>query len=245
MTWVKLDDRFFDNPKIAAISDAGQLAVLKAFTYCARALTDGYIPLKKAKEYASPKVVKELVPGLWEPCEGGFRVHDYLAYNPTRAEVLKQRQEVGEARSKAGSKGAAKRWQTNSKTDGKSIAPFPTPDPVSRSPIPDPIPTPDPPEGGGGSILKLKYEDRIGPLNSKDATEFARWERTVPDTWIIEAIEETEERSEAFPFPYLVATLKNAVEMQRSPRGHKKKQRSTNIRNGFMERLEQVKTNSA
>lgn len=239
MTWVKLDDRFFDNPKIAAISDAGQLAVLKAFTYCARELTDGFIPLKKAKEYASPKVVKELVPGLWEPCAGGFRVHDFLQYNPTRAQVLAEREAARRRMSRRTSD------ELQAKDERISDAPVPDPVPTSRSPIPDPIPTPDPPEGGGGSILRLKYEDRIGPLNSKDATAFARWERTVPDTWIIEAIEETEERSEAFPFPYLVATLKNAVEMQRSPRGHKKKQRSTNIRNGFMERLEQAKTSSA
>lgn len=29
--------------------------------------------------------------GLWRRVRGGFRVHDYLAYNPSRAEVLAQR----------------------------------------------------------------------------------------------------------------------------------------------------------
>lgn len=93
MSWFKLDDRFFDNPKIAGISDAAKIAYLKAGTYCARELTDGLLPFFKGKEYAgSTRVMKELVPSLWEPFEAGFQVHDYLKYNPTRAQVLAERE---------------------------------------------------------------------------------------------------------------------------------------------------------
>lgn len=92
MSWFKLDDRFFDNPKIAALSDPAQLAYIKGGTYCARELTDGFIPFRKAREFASPKVIKELVPGLWEPRDDGFRVHDYLKYNPTKEQVLSERE---------------------------------------------------------------------------------------------------------------------------------------------------------
>lgn len=93
MSWFKLDDRFFDNPKIAAISDAAKIAYLKGGTYCARELTDGLIPIFKGKEYAgSNKVMKELVPGLWEVTAEGYLVHDYLKYNPTRARILAERE---------------------------------------------------------------------------------------------------------------------------------------------------------
>ena len=92
MSWVKLDDRFFDNPKIAALSDAAKCAYLEATCYCARELTDGHVPLNKAKALAGkPRVVQELVPHLWEPANNGFMVHDYLKYNPTREQVLRER----------------------------------------------------------------------------------------------------------------------------------------------------------
>lgn len=93
MSWVKLDDRIFDNPKIAALSDTAKVAYLEATCYCARELTDGFVPLNKAKGFAGkPKVVQELVPHLWETAPGGFRVHDYLKYNPTRVKVLAERE---------------------------------------------------------------------------------------------------------------------------------------------------------
>ena len=64
MSWVKLDDRYFDNPKIAALSDSAKVAHLESMTYCARELTDGFIPLKKAKAIAGrSRVVQELRAG--------------------------------------------------------------------------------------------------------------------------------------------------------------------------------------
>ncbi len=93
MSWFKLDDSFFDNLKIAALSDPAQLAYLKGAVYCARNLTDGVIPVRKAEEFAS-KCLKELVPALWEPVNGGFVIHDYLQYNPSKAQVMTEREKA-------------------------------------------------------------------------------------------------------------------------------------------------------
>ncbi len=92
MTWFRLEDSFFENPKIAALSDAAQLSYLKGALYCARELTDGFIPLRKAKQFATPKSIKELVPDLWAPTADGYSIHDYLQYNPTKADVLAKRE---------------------------------------------------------------------------------------------------------------------------------------------------------
>ena len=171
MSWVKIDDRIFDNPKIAALSDAAKVAYLESLTYCARELTDGFVPHKKAKDYAGkPRVVQELVPHLWEPVNAGFLVHDYLKYNPTRAEVMAKKQAVSTARSKAGSQGAATRWQpdgkTDSKTDSKIIAPLPQspslPDPVKPQ---SPQPAPEGAHSEAGDFpeaYRLGYEGTTG-----------------------------------------------------------------------------------
>ena len=141
MSWVKLDDRFPDNPKIAPLSDRAFVAYVTSVCYCARELTDGFIPAKTARMYAGKaSAVKELTPHLWEPCAGGFNVHDFLEYNPPRSHVLA----VKQTRSEAGSKGAANRWQSakqnEGQTDGKSDAPLP----VSPSSVPVAPENPEP-----------------------------------------------------------------------------------------------------
>lgn len=132
MSWVKLDDRFPDHPKAAGLSDAAFRAYITSLCYAARFLTDGFIPLAIARKLALPKVLIQLTVGLWDEAEDGYQIHDYLDYNPSRNSVLNKKEEIRQARSNAGSKGAAKRWQTDgnpmpSTVDSKPMAPFPSP----------------------------------------------------------------------------------------------------------------------
>ena len=103
--------------------------------------------------------------GLWDNAEGGFLVHDYLKYNPSKAEVLAERA----ARSQAGKAGANSRWhgtrhsnshdkchsdgKSHGTCDGKQIAkscPVPVPVPEGKngkgtdSGIPVPVSAPQP-----------------------------------------------------------------------------------------------------
>lgn len=177
MTWVKLDDRFFDNMKIAALSDAAKVAYMEGLTYCARELTDGFIPLKKAKGIAGkPRVVQELTPRLWEPCKDGFRVHDYLDYNPSKSDTLSRKQELSQRRSEAGSKGAAKRWQTEWQNDSKTDGPV-TPIPVGdlNDPLPNPQtqnPPPRPPLPN--RVVAVAFEQCFGRLLAPTELELVK-----------------------------------------------------------------------
>ena len=80
-----------------------------------------------------------------------------------------------------------------------------------------------PARGGARSELREKWDERIGPLSSRDEAEFAKLERQVPHDWFIEAIVETEERAEESPWPYCAAILTRCIEMRVSPRGKKKR----------------------
>ncbi len=114
MTWVKVDDSFPDHPKVVRLTVAARWAYVEALCYCARYLTDGKIADGKVRTFAATKIKDELVSaGLWHATPEGIEVHDYLDYNPSCAEVTKRRQELSKIRSKAGSKGAAKRWQAD------------------------------------------------------------------------------------------------------------------------------------
>jgi hypothetical protein len=87
--WVKLDDGFADHPKVVGRSDAALASWLKALCYCGRYRTDGHVPEAMTRRIAKPRVRLELVSaGLWDEAPlGGVLVHDYLQWNPSRAEI--------------------------------------------------------------------------------------------------------------------------------------------------------------
>lgn len=127
MSWVKLDDQFTDHPKISEAGPLGGWLYVCGLTYCARYLTDGFIPASRVKLMADipniQQVASKLVDlGLWEVADGGYLVHDYLEYNPSSDEARATK----EARKRAGRRGglakAAKAQQSASKTSSKNVA---------------------------------------------------------------------------------------------------------------------------
>lgn len=93
MSWFKVDDGFLTHPKVYGIK-AGPLALwLRAGCWCAGELTDGRIPARALRGLeAKPAHVKELVDrGLWDPADDGFQFHDWLDYQPSREQVLRER----------------------------------------------------------------------------------------------------------------------------------------------------------
>lgn len=93
MTWARLDDGFDEHPKVVARSDRAFRAHVRGIVYCARNLTNGFVPEAAAVQLRGRPAVDELVlAGLWEQVDGGYRIHDYLDYHPTRAKVLADRE---------------------------------------------------------------------------------------------------------------------------------------------------------
>ena len=113
MTWVKLDDQFPDHPKIAT---AGPLAMawhVAALCYCSRHLTDGFVPTRVARslvdltgcaeitdtgnayELKAATLIERLcASGAWHKEPDGYRLHDFLEYNPARSTVLADREQA-------------------------------------------------------------------------------------------------------------------------------------------------------
>lgn len=133
MPWVRMDDQFPEHPKTL---NAGPLAAwldVAAWGYSSRYLTDGIVPRevidrlahfdgikKNGKPIRNHDLAERLVAsGLWKPHPDGYEIHDYLDYNPSRADVLAERAK----KQQAGRKGAASRWgKADSRTDGSPIA---------------------------------------------------------------------------------------------------------------------------
>lgn len=127
MTWVKLDDQFFLHPKSLAAGKDGRELYLAGLCYCAGQLTDGFIataalPVVAATAGVKLSVARKLEQvGLWEETIGGFRVHDYLNYNPRATEVRAMREKKAAAGA-LGGKQRALRLAAETEANGQANA---------------------------------------------------------------------------------------------------------------------------
>jgi hypothetical protein len=172
MVWVKLADDFPEHPKFGLMGDlapvAGWLHVC-AICYCNRHLTDGFIPFGKVWTLASfrhlgietggikdmagfghdiesEELVELLVDvGLWEVVTNGYQIHDYLEFQPSRAEWEAEQEQKRQAGRLGGLAAAKARAKAAAKAS--AIAP-----PIAESkPVPVPVP---------GSFSKKKEEEK-------------------------------------------------------------------------------------
>jgi hypothetical protein len=123
MTWVKLDDGFADHPKLVTAGPMASWLHVCALCYCGRHLTDGIIPKPMVPRLSSvPKPQREadrlVEAGVWEDVGDCYVIHDYHDFQPTREEVLADR----EAKRAAGKKGAEARWGKKAKPIALAIA---------------------------------------------------------------------------------------------------------------------------
>lgn len=115
MPWIRFEDNFPEHPKVLALSDAAFRLHVRAIGYASRYLTDGLISMTVlgaiSKGRPGLRCSEELVKvGLWERADDGFCVHDYLCYQPSKAEVeatRKQRASAGRIGGKAKGKHGA------------------------------------------------------------------------------------------------------------------------------------------
>lgn len=119
MPWVRIDDHMTEHPKLLSAGPLALAMQVAGLCYCNRELTDGFIPRAKARSLldwsfvrADAKVYQVAVTcgmtgddvdcqfvidvlvecGMWDVAEGGYRIHDYHDYQPSREQVEEFRQ---------------------------------------------------------------------------------------------------------------------------------------------------------
>lgn len=222
MTWVRLDDQFAQHPKLVTAGPLGIALFVAGLAYCNRNLTDGFIPWAAARlllswEFrerngrlgtvsvtsglAGEDVTTEYVAtlliasGLWTEIDGGYVVHDYLDYQPSKEQVLAERASSAERQQRY--RNAKSNGVTNGVTNGAShTTPTPTPTP---KPVPDTqTNNPEPLSSGCARFFDL-YENCIGTLSPSNAQRIMEWDERLPEgedgESIVEyAFEEAEEQ---------------------------------------------------
>lgn len=120
MTWIKLDDTFPDDPKIVGLPDSAFRMYVWGLCYCAKHLTDGFIPKSALGLYVDSKRsrigLRLVSERLWEEVDGGFQVHNYLAWQRSREQVESERDHSKQRK-------AAQRARQASRRDKAEVTP--------------------------------------------------------------------------------------------------------------------------
>lgn len=153
MSWIRIDDGFADHPKIVQAGPIAAIIQIRALCYTARHLTDGVIPIaaipllitglehigidyggtdefttgEQANEMDWPKIM--VATGLWDENSSGYKIHDYLKYNPSKHEITKLREIKRKSGQAGGQASAQARAQVLAMPSGSEVLNSPSPSP--------------------------------------------------------------------------------------------------------------------
>lgn len=117
MPWFKVDDTFAYHAKVMAAGNAAVGLWVRAGAWSMQQLTDGFIPGHVVASLGSTREAKRLVDvGLWIEKEDGFAFHQWAPRQPSRIQVLAEREAAAERQRKAREK--AKQRRESQETDG-------------------------------------------------------------------------------------------------------------------------------
>jgi hypothetical protein len=174
MPWVRIDDQFADHPKIVAAGPLASWLYICGLTYASRLLTDGFIPAGQVRKLAdvsnAQKLADSLVRvGLWDVAEGGYAIHDYLEYNPSRTKTLATREARAEAGSLGGKQKASKMLERSQSAASESFKQNSAPSPTRPLPHPQedtekpPVAIATTPSGGKRATTRIPEDFAITP----------------------------------------------------------------------------------
>jgi hypothetical protein len=85
----RLDTGWHAHPKILQLGLAAMGLHAWSISYCDATRSDGFIPTGAwpALPGVGAACKTLVVAGMWERCDGGFQLHDYLDYNRSRAQI--------------------------------------------------------------------------------------------------------------------------------------------------------------
>jgi DnaD/phage-associated family protein len=195
MSWAKIDDQFYLNPKNAKIDRDEQDLYLAGLVYCNGQLTDGFIPAgvvallavwSKLPIEANAQAIASLLVEhkYWDVVEGGYNVHDFLDWNMSKEEVLILKSARTEAGRAGGIKSAAKR-QANARASAQAKSKQSSTQSPSPSPIKEEEEEPPQPKN-----IYTVYSNNIGNITQIIADALDQAEKDYTYDWIVKAIDE-------------------------------------------------------
>ena len=178
MPWFRVDDNLDQHPKADAAGNKALGLWVRAGSYSARLLTEGFIPKAQvARLGGSPADAARLVEaGLWEAAPGGYRFHEWEERQPTKVQVEADRAAAAErqrrAREKAKAAAEAKR-AIESREESRRDNPEPSRGESRRE---SRSPRPGPARPGKNLLLTLVSRLAAGEVGPPPAEVIDAWQ---------------------------------------------------------------------
>lgn len=110
MPWFKIDDGFHCHPKVLEAGNEAVGLYARCGSWASQQLTNGFVPTSIALLYGGRELAAALVDvGMWVPVDGGWLMHDYLDYNPSKDQVQADRAAAAERQKRARERAKAAR----------------------------------------------------------------------------------------------------------------------------------------
>ena len=98
MAWGRVDDRLWGSPKWLSTPPGSRALWVTALSWCMDQLTDGrvpraFLPMLGGRQRDAAGLVAS---GLWIETEDGWQFHDWLSYQPSRAEIERKQEQQRE-----------------------------------------------------------------------------------------------------------------------------------------------------
>lgn len=140
MSWAKFDDQFPHHPKILRAGPEAAWLHVCGVCWSARYLTDGRIPKSAIATLSSVRepdrfAVTLVEVGVWHDRGDFYEIHDYLEYNPSKADELARREAARNRQ--ASHRESRTKSRRASQRDNKRSSEVPSPSPTQRSSISD------------------------------------------------------------------------------------------------------------
>jgi hypothetical protein len=135
MVWFKVDDGFYDHPKVIEAGNAAIGLWTRCGSWASKQLTDGFIPGAIVAQFGRRRDAERLIDcDLWSAVEGGYQMHDFNDHNPTSEQVKRDRKAAAERQARARESRRESRRDYTRESRRESHDPDPTrPDPVITS----------------------------------------------------------------------------------------------------------------
>lgn len=207
MPWVRIDDGFARHPKLAQAGPLGMAMQVAALCYCNQELTDGFVPRSVARTLLDFTVEDgdgrlwtitrgcgmigdDITPewiigilleaGLWEEAPGGYRIHDFHDYQPSKEHVLHEREGNRKRQAAFRERNAVTNDVTNAASNGPvTDAPYPYPVPVEN--VSKPSVSHPPARGGYTRAFEEFWTKYPRVVNSSKKKAAVSWGRLKPE----------------------------------------------------------------
>ena len=142
MTWARFDDGFPGHRKVRRLTDGAYRLHTTAICHCAHDLTDGLVTPEDIEDMpsirqAEKRIIELIRRDLWSVVPDGWMIHDYLDYNPSREQVMAERESARERKETWKAKRRAERNAVpNAVPNGVgNVAPYPYPSRTRPVPV--------------------------------------------------------------------------------------------------------------